>query len=187
MPCTAMIWVRIHRGMSMLPGPSQPLLTLLAGVIKHQSKWFLGQFICSTFWNASLLHLAAQASLRFSLIGIASSVLSSYVNLCIRFRCIVYLYCLQDDSSCKSIFYQDTDGTIRERKYGTPPRGDTQTWQWHPTRFDNPGTLLGTSIAGVETGVNTSVVLFFQDDEGFLLYRWVNLTATARCDEDGKG
>lgn len=69
------------------------------------------------------------------------------------------------------MFYQDIDGTIRERYYG--PKREYEPSTWHPTAFEESDVLLGTSLAAVRLAPNDLLMVFFQDREGTIRFRSV--------------
>ncbi|EKM52140.1 uncharacterized protein PHACADRAFT_262649 [Phanerochaete carnosa HHB-10118-sp] len=67
------------------------------------------------------------------------------------------------DSSL-SVFCQDENGNIRERRF-------SKATGWDLTNYVEENTLLGTNIAAVHSSDGSRVVLFFQDAEGFIRSR----------------
>lgn len=86
-----------------------------------------------------------------------------------RASCHLILTRSQDTQWRKSIFYQDADGCIRERRHDGSP--DASSWKWHPTAFQQTGALLGTSLLILCGKEGPLEMLFFQDNEGYICYR----------------
>lgn len=98
-----------------------------------------------------------------------ASKLSCYI---VRHRecCHLILTVLRQDTHRReSIFYQDRDGYIRERRHDGNP--DAPSGRWHPTAFQQTGALLGTSLLILCAKKGPLEMLFYQDDEGYICYR----------------
>lgn len=77
----------------------------------------------------------------------------------------------QDLRLQKSVFYQDLDGTIRERRHAGNSQDHRLSWKWHPTSFAATNALVGTSLAVVQDADGMKAILFHQDHEGFICCR----------------
>lgn len=73
--------------------------------------------------------------------------------------------CAQWDTWAESVFYQDEEGAIREWRYTNN--------KWGRTSFKQTDCKVGTNIAAVFSPGAERVMLFFQDLQGHISYRYV--------------